>query len=84
MGAAPHVEYFPDGRNWPADADFLWDKWRVGLLKDELPHGNSKQWRMTVDAMLSRRCRGGETATPPKTASRPRYRRAVVTIISCR
>jgi hypothetical protein len=33
------VEYFPDGRNWPADADFLWDKWRVGLLKDELPHG---------------------------------------------
>jgi hypothetical protein len=32
------VDYFPDGRNSQADADFLWDKWRVGLLKDELPH----------------------------------------------
>jgi hypothetical protein len=29
--------YFPSGRNGRADADRLWKKWRVGLLKDYVP-----------------------------------------------
>jgi hypothetical protein len=37
--------YFPAGRNSAADAQFLWEKWRTGLLKDESPraitHGQS-------------------------------------------
>jgi hypothetical protein len=33
------ADYFPDGRNSPDDADFLWEEWRVGMLKDDLPHG---------------------------------------------
>jgi hypothetical protein len=32
------VEYFPEGHNSEADADFLWAKWRTEMLKRESPH----------------------------------------------
>jgi hypothetical protein len=33
------VDYFPEGRNSPDDADYLWREWRTRMLKHESPRG---------------------------------------------